>query len=74
MLTKLQKYVPHFTPACTDKVVYTTVDEAHSGSADGVGTFLAKLKKDLCMSGDGFKKYVIIGDQQTYSIMKTLKV
>ena len=37
--------MPHFTPACSDKVVYTTVDEAHSGSADDVGAFLAQIKK-----------------------------
>ena len=30
-----------------DKVVYTTVDDAHSGSLDDVGIFLAKLKKDV---------------------------
>ena len=45
MLTILQKHMPHFTPACSDKVVYTTVDEAHSGSADEVGALLAILKK-----------------------------
>ena len=75
LLTKLQKHMLHFTPECSDKVVYTTVDEAHSGSADDVGAFLGKLKKDLCIGVDGYPKYVIIGgDQQTYSIMKNLKV
>ena len=77
MLIKLRKHniMPHFTPACSDKVVYTTVDEAHSGSADDVGALLAKLKKDLCIGGYGYLKYVIIGgDQQTYSTMKNLSV
>ena len=70
--------MPHFTPEyysdkCSDKVVYTTVDQAHSGSVD-VGAFLGKLiKKDLCIGFDGYPKYVIIGEQ-TYSIMKNLKV
>ena len=75
LLTKLQQHMPHFTPECSDKIVYTTVDEAHSGSVDDVGAFLAKLKKDLCIGVTGYPQYVIIGgDQQTYSIMKNLKV
>ena len=39
LLTKLQKHMPHFTPDCLDKVVYITVDEVHSGSADNVVAF-----------------------------------
>ena len=38
-----------------------------------MGAFLGKLKKDLCIGVDGYPKYVIIGEQ-TYSIMKNLKV
>ena len=75
LLTKLQQHMPHFTPECLDKIVYTTVDEAHSGPADDVGAFLAKLKKDMCIGMEGYPKYVIIGgDQQTYSIMENLKI
>ena len=75
LLTKLQQHMPHWTPTCSDKIVYTTVDEAHSGSADDVGSFLVKVKKDLCIGVSGYPKYVIVGgDQQTYSIMKNLKV
>ena len=67
--------MPHFTPECSDKVVYTTVDEGHSGSGDDMGAFLDKLKKNLRIGVDGYPKYVIIGgDQQTYSITKNLKV
>ena len=39
--------MPHWTPEGSDKVVYTTVDEAHSGSADDVSSYLFTLKKDL---------------------------
>ena len=54
--------MPHFTPECSDKVVYTTVDEAHSGPADDMGAFLGKLKKDLCIGVDGYPKYRIAGN------------
>ena len=40
--------MPHWTSEDGDKVVYTTVDEAHSGSVDDVSSFLLTLKKD-CM-------------------------
>ena len=43
--------MPHFTPESSDKVVYTTVDEAHSGSADDVGAFLAKRTCALVLMG-----------------------
>ena len=36
--------------------------------------FWENKKKDLCIGVDGYPKYVIIGDQQTYSIMKNSKV
>ena len=36
--------MPHWTSEDGDKVVYTTVDEAHSGSVDDVSSFLLTLK------------------------------
>ena len=63
--------MPHFTPMAPDKVVYTTVDEAHSGSLEDVGKFLAKLKKDVHIGETGYPKYVVLGgDQQTYAHVK----
>ena len=60
--------------AHSDKIVYTTVDEAHSSSTDDVGSYLGKLKQDLCIGLKGYPKYVVIGgDQQTYAIMQKLK-
>ena len=44
LVSKLQGHLPHWTSACNDKIVYTTVVEAHSSSTDDVGTYLAKLK------------------------------
>ena len=74
LVNELQQHLPHWTSACSDKIVYTTVEEAHSGSTDDVGSYLAKLKRDLCIGLDGYPKYVIIGgDQQTYAIMNKLK-
>ena len=58
--------MPHWTPEGSDKVVYTTVDEAHSGSADDVSSYLFTLKKDLHIGEDGYPKYILLGgDQQT---------
>lgn len=55
-------------------MVYTTVDEAHSGSIHDVGNFLSKLKQDLCIGKEGYPNYVVLGgDQQTYAHMKNLK-
>ena len=66
--------MPHWTPEGSDKVVYATVDEAHSGSADDVSSYLFTLKKDLHIGEDGYPKYILLGgDQQTYAIMKNLK-
>ena len=74
LVNELQQHLPHWMSACSDKIVYTTVEEAHSGSTDDVGSYLAKLKRDLCIGLDGYPKYVIIGgDQQTYAIMNKLK-
>ena len=74
LLTKLENLMPHWTPNTSDKVVYTTVSEAHSGSADDVGSYLYQLRKDLHVGEDGYPKYVLLGgDQQTYAIMKNLK-
>ena len=65
--------MPNWTPKLPDRVVYTNVYEAHSGSVQDVGKFLSKLKQDLCISKEGFPSYVILGDQQTYAHMKNLK-
>ena len=48
----------HWTSESSDSVVYATVDEAHLGSAEDVGSFLVKLKKDLNIGEDGYPKYV----------------
>ena len=66
--------MPYWTPIVPDRVVYTTVDEAHSGSVQDVGKFLSKLKRDLCIGKEGFPSHVILGDQQTYAHMKNLKI
>ena len=34
IITKLENHMPHWTSETNDKTVYTTVDEAHSGSVD----------------------------------------
>ena len=66
--------MPQWTPEGSDKVVYTTVSEAQSGSIDDVSDYLYKLMKDLHIGEIGHPKYVLLGgDQQTYAIMKNLK-
>ena len=45
-----------------------TVSEAHSESADDVGSY---LRRDKHIGKAGYPKYVLIGgEQQTYAIMK----
>ena len=74
LLTKLEKLMPHWTTEGSDKVVYATVSEARSGSADDVGSYLFELRRDLHIGEAGYPKYVLMGgDQQTYAIMKNLK-
>ena len=74
LVNELQQHLAHWTSAHSDKIVYTTVDEAHSSSTDDVGSYLGKLKQDLCIGLEGYPKYVVIGgDQQTYAIMQKLK-
>ncbi len=75
LLEHLQTTMPHWTPKSPDKIVYTTVDEAHSSSMVDVGRFLKKLKDDLCIGTEGYPSYVVVGeDQQTYAIMINLKI
>ena len=75
IITKLEKHLSHWTSETHDKIVYTTIDEAHSGSVDDVSTFLLKLKRDLWIGKRGYPKYMLIGgDQQTYAHMKNLKL
>ena len=58
--------MPHWTTEGSDKVVYATVSEAHSGSADDVSCYLLELRKDLHIGEVGYPKYVLMGgDQQT---------
>ena len=71
LLTKLEKHMQHWTPEGSDKVVYATVTEAHSGSIDNVSSYLYKLMKDLHIGDSDYPKYALVGgDQQTYVIKK----
>ena len=73
LLYKLHDHMDHNTPNPSDKVVYTTVDEAHSSSIDDIGKFLTKLKAELRIGEPGFPEYIILGgDQQTYAHVKNL--
>ena len=74
LMVDIRKYLPHFTPAKGEAIVYTTVDEALASNALEVGAYLNKLKADLCIGMDGHPdKILLTGDQQTYKIMKDLQ-
>ena len=74
LMVDIRKYLPHFTPAKGEAIVYTTVDEALASNALEVGAYLDKLKADLCIGMDGHPdKILLTGDQQTYKIMKDLQ-
>ena len=73
LIEKLRMSMPHNTPTPSDKVVFTLVDEAYSGSAEDVGK-LVELKTELHIGEEGFPAYIIIGgDQQMYAHVKNLK-
>lgn len=75
VLIALRSHMTHWTPIKRDVVVYTTVEEAYSGSCDDVSKFLVKLRKDLKIGEEGYPKYVVVaGDQQTYAHMSNLKL
>ena len=75
LLGSLRSRMSHWTPDKPDTIVYTTVDEAYSGSVDDVGKYLVKLKHDLKIGEEGYPKYVVVGgDQQTYAHMSNLKL
>ena len=74
-INSLHRMLPHWTPAKSDRIVYTTVEEAQSATVADVEGYLTKLKNDLQIGQDGFPEHVILaGDQQTYSIIKKLQV
>ena len=60
LLGKVEQHMPHRTSESGDKIIYTTVDEAHSGSVGDVGSFLLKLKKDLHIGNTEFPKFVMM--------------
>ena len=63
--------MPHWTPKGSDKVVYTTVSEAYSGSVDD---YLLEFTRDLHIGEGEYPKYILVGgDQQTYAIIKKTK-
>lgn len=65
VIIALRDHMPSWT---ADTVVYTTVDEAYSGSVNDVGSYLVKLKNDLKIGEEGYPSYIVIGgDQQTYA-------
>ena len=74
LLLSLQNYLPHYTPASSDRVVYTTVMSAQAASINDVSQYLQKMKEDLCVGQPDYPKQVVLGgDQQTYALMKNLK-
>ena len=74
LIASFQKTMPHWTSKCADNVVFTTVDEAQSGTDTDVESYLLKLKHDLKITEQGYPSQVLLaGDQQTYAILKKIK-
>ena len=70
----IYSFMPHWTPTHKDNIVYTTIDEALSGSIVDIESYLMKLKRDLRIGKEGYPNQVTIaGDQQTYALMKDLQ-
>ena len=75
VMIELRKYMPHFTPAKSDTIVYASVEEGHSANKDDISQYLKKLKLDIKVGDPNFPSCVILcGDQQTYSIVVQLKM
>lgn len=67
--------MPDFTPEKADVVAYATIVSAQASSSQDVERYLIIMKKDLSIGHTGYpKRCVVVGDQQTYSIMKNLKI
>jgi hypothetical protein len=75
LLQDVQQVLPHWTPTCSDTIAYATVDIAESAKVEEVAAYLQKLKQDLHIGEEGFPEQVVVaGDQQTYALMKNLKI
>ena len=67
--------MPHYTPHTRDAVVYVTIEEAQAATLSDVDGYLIRMKRELCIGQEGFpSKVIIAGDQQTFSLMKTLQI
>ena len=75
LLHDLQQTMPDFTPSKADNIVYVNVSAAQASSVNDVSAYLLQLKQDLHIGESGYPdQCVVCGDQQTYSIVKNLKL
>ena len=66
----INTFMPHWTPAHKDNVVYATIDETLSSSIMDIEAYLLKLKRELHIGEQGYPSQVTIaGDQQTYALI-----
>ena len=74
-IQSLCNFMPHYTPHTRDAVVYVTIEEAQAATLGDVEGYLIRMKRELCIGQEGFpSKVIIAGDQQTFSLMKTLQI
>jgi hypothetical protein len=64
-----------FTPKTSDNIVYANVSCAQASSVNDVSAYLLQLKTDLHIGEPGYpNQCVVCGDQQTYCVVKNLKI
>ena len=70
----LSKYLPHWTSNSSDEFTFATIKEGQTATPNDIETYLNHLKVDLKIGSEGFpKKIMLVGDEQTYSIVMNLK-
>ena len=71
----LSKYLPHYTPTNGgDEFTFATIKEGQTATPDDVEAYLHQLKGDLKIGSEGFpNKIMLAGDEQTFSILISLK-
>ena len=70
----LQHHLPDFSPPEPDINAFARIDLAESTSCQDISDYLMKSKADLKIGEPGFPKHLlVVGDQQTFSLVKKLK-
>ncbi len=75
LLECFQKKMPRWTPTSPSNIVFATVEEGNSSTESDIHKYLLSVKEDLKIGQAGYPTNVVIaGDQQTFALMKNLRI